>query len=96
MNKRVDNHQTPGVLKVIGKPVVTNKMERTLPLILPWDKNFDLGVDTGTPEDDKDYRVPFKFTGKLAELTFKINRPQLSPEDIKKLEGAQRNNRMSE
>ena len=38
-------------------------MERTLPLILQWDENFDVGADTGTPVDDKDYQVPFKFTG---------------------------------
>jgi arylsulfatase len=29
-------------------------------------------------------------------LTLKIDRPQLSPEDIKKLEAAQRNNKASE
>ena len=40
-------------------------MERTLPLILQWDENFDVGADTETPVDDKDYQVPFKFTGKL-------------------------------
>ena len=44
--------------------------------------------------DDKDYQVPFKFTGKLNKLTLTIDRPKLSPEDIKKLEQAQRNNRV--
>jgi hypothetical protein len=52
--------------------------------------------DTGTSVDDKDYQVPFKFTGKLNKLTIKIDRPKLSLEDVKKLEAAQRNNRMSE
>ena len=46
--------------------------------------------------DDQDYQVPFTFTGKLVKLTLKIDRPQLSPEDIKKLEAAQRNNKVSE
>jgi len=41
--------------------VATQKMERTLPLILQWDENLDIGADTGTPVDDKDYQVPFKF-----------------------------------
>ena len=48
-----------GVLKVDGKEVATQKMEHTLPLILQWDETFDIGSDTGTPVDDKDYQVPF-------------------------------------
>jgi arylsulfatase len=85
-----------GVLKVDGKDVANQKMERTLPLILQWDENFDVGADTGTPVNDADYQVPFKFTGKLNKLTLTIDRPKLTPEDIKKLEAAQRNNKMSE
>ena len=85
-----------GVLKVDGKVVATEKMERTIPIILQWDESFDVGADTGTPVDDKDYQVPFQFTGKLNKVTIKIDRPKLTPEDVKKLEAAQRNNRMSE
>ncbi len=85
-----------GVLKVDGKEVATQKMEHTIPLIMQWDENFDIGADTGTPVNDADYQCPFPFTGKLNKLTLKIERPQLSPEDIKKLEAATRNNRMSE
>ena len=40
-------------------------MERTIPLILQWDENLDVGSDTGTPVDDKDYQVPFASTGKI-------------------------------
>ena len=78
-----------GVLKVDGKAVSTQKMERTLPLILQWDETFDIGSDTGTPVDDKDYQVPFAFTGKLVKLRLKLDRPQLSPADIKRLESAE-------
>jgi arylsulfatase len=85
-----------GVLKVDGKEVATQTMDRTLPLILQWDESFDIGSDTGTPVNDQDYQCPFTFTGKLNKLTLKIDRPQLSPEDIKKLEAAQRNNKSSE
>ena len=86
-----------GVLKVDGKEVATQKMEHTLPLILQWDETFDIGSDTGTPVDDKDYQVPFTFTGKLNKLSIKIERPQLTPEDEKLLrEQGQRNNRASE
>jgi len=83
------------VLKVDGKEVATQKMERKLPLILQWDENFDVGADTGTPVD-KDYQTPFKSTGKLEKLTLTIDRPKLTPEDEKKLMQAQRNNKTSE
>jgi arylsulfatase A-like enzyme len=85
-----------GVLKVDGKEVARQTMEHTLPLILQWDETFDIGSDTGTPVDDKDYQVPFRFTGKLNKLTLTLERPKLTPEDIRKLEQAQRNNRASE
>jgi hypothetical protein len=84
-----------GVLKVDGKEVAHNSMERSIPLILQRDENFDIGADTGTPVSD-DYQVPFRFTGKLDKLTLTINRPKLSPQDIKKLKQATRNNRASE
>ncbi len=85
-----------GVLKVDGKEVTNQMMERTLPLILQRDENFDIGADTGTPVDDKDYQVPFKFTGKINKLTLTIDRPKLTPEDLKKLQQAERNNKTSE
>jgi arylsulfatase len=86
-----------GVLKVDGNVIATQKLERTLPLILQWDENFDVGADTGTPVSDQDYQCPFRFTGKLNKLTLVINRPQLTPADEKLLmQEAQRNNRASE
>ena len=54
-------------------------MERTVPLILQWDETFDIGADTGTPVDDKDYQVPFKFTGKIGKLTIGVEPPKLTP-----------------
>jgi arylsulfatase A-like enzyme len=85
-----------GVLKVDGKAVATQKMERTLPLILQWDENFDIGSDTGTSVAPEEYQPPFAFTGKLDRLTLTIDRPKLTPADEKKLMEAQRNNRASE
>jgi arylsulfatase len=86
-----------GVLKVDGKVVATQKMEHTIPVTLQWDESFDIGADTGTPVDDKDYQVPFKFTGKLTKLTVKVEPRKLSPEEEKLLrEQGQRNNRASE
>jgi arylsulfatase len=75
-----------GVLKVDGREVARQKMERTLPLILQWDESFDVGSDTGTPVDDRDYQIPFKLTAKLNKLTLKLDRPQLTPKDIAELE----------
>jgi len=85
-----------GVLKVDGQEVARQTMEHTIPLIMQWDENFDIGADTGTPVDDADYQVPFKFTGALDKLTLKIDRPKLSPADIEKLKQATRNNRAAE
>jgi arylsulfatase len=85
-----------GYLKVDGKVVATKKMEKTVPMLMQWCENFDVGADTGSPVADKDYQVPFRFTGKLDKLTLTIDRPKLSPEDIKKLETAMHNNPASE
>jgi arylsulfatase len=75
-----------GTLKVDGKVVATKKMEKTLGMILQWDEAFDIGSDTLTGVNDEDYKPPFTFTGKLNKLTLKLDRPQLSPQDIKNLE----------
>jgi hypothetical protein len=86
-----------GVLKVDGREVANQKLERTIPFLLQWDETFDVGSDTGTGIDDRDYQVPFAFTGKIGKLKIAIDRPQLSPADVKRLEQeAQRNNRASE
>jgi len=85
-----------GTLKVDGKVVATQKMEKTLPMILQWDESFDIGSDTLTGVNDADYRPPFPLTAKLNKLTIKVDRPKLSPEDIKKLQAAMRNNKVSE
>jgi len=75
-----------GTLIVDGKEVQSIKMERTLPMILQWDESFDVGSDTLTGVNDEDYQPPFELTAKLNKLTITVDRPQLSPEEIKKLE----------
>ena len=42
-----------GVLKVDGKVVAEQNMERTTPLILQWDESLDIGSDTLTGVDDR-------------------------------------------
>ncbi len=78
-----------GTLKVDGKDVQSIKMERTLPMILQWDESFDIGSDTLTGVNDEDYKPPFTLTAKLNKLTINVDRPKLSPEDMKKLENAE-------
>ncbi|MEQ1941675.1 arylsulfatase [Mesorhizobium sp. VNQ89] len=85
-----------GTLKVDGAVVDTKTMDKTLPMILQWDEAFDIGSDTLTGVNDADYQPPFALTAKLDKLTIKVDRPQLSAADIKKLEDAQRNNKSSE
>jgi len=77
-----------GTLKVDGNVVATKRMERTLPMILQWDESFDIGSDTLTGVNDEDYQPPFPLTAKLNKLTIKVDRPQLSPQDIKTLDAA--------
>jgi arylsulfatase len=79
-----------GTLKVDGKVVATQTMDRTVPLILQWDETFDIGADTGTPVDDRDYQIPFAFTGKIDKLTIAVDEPKLTPNDVQKLEAAYR------
>jgi len=73
-----------------GYAVATKKIDRTLPMILQWDKNFDVGSDTLTGVNDDDYTPPFSLTAKLNKLATKVDRPQLSPEGTTKFEAAMR------
>ena len=75
-----------GTLSVDGTVVATQTMEQTLPMILQWDESFDIGSDTLTGVNDADYQPPFALTAKLNKLTLKVDRPQLTPEQIKQLE----------
>jgi len=74
-----------GTFKVDEQVAATHKLRRSVPLTLPWDETFDIGSDTGTPVDDRDYLVPFKFAGKIDKLTFELDEPKLTPADKKKL-----------
>lgn len=85
-----------GVMKIDGEVVASEKMEKTIPLTLQWDENFDVGADTLTGVDDADYKPPFKFNGTLTKLTLTIDRPKLSPEDVNKLTEAMHKNKASE
>ena len=63
-----------GVLFVDGKEVDRNSMENTTPITFPEDESFDVGQDTrsGVAMIEYRYDPPFKFTGTIDKLTFKL------------------------
>jgi arylsulfatase len=67
-----------GVLSVDGTEVARNTLEHTVPITFPEDETFDVGEDTRTGVALIEYRydVPFKFTGKIDKLTFKLEPEQ--------------------
>ena len=58
--------------------------------MFPEDEDFDVGMDTRTPVCDIEYRYdcPFKFTGKIDKLTFKLDPKEVTAEDHKRLQQA--------
>jgi arylsulfatase len=72
-----------GVLTVDGKEVSSKSIPHTVPAILTIDETFDVGSDTRTAVDDADYKVPFRFTGKIGKVQVKLGPSQLMPEDHK-------------
>ena len=70
-----------GALKVDGKTVDSHPMAHSLGGGLPWSETFSVGIDTCTSVDEKDYQVPFAFTGNLNKLTVKLGPKQVSAEE---------------
>jgi len=66
------------VLSVDGKEVARNSLEHGTPITFPEDESFDVGADTRTGVAMLEYRydAPFKFTGKIDKLTFKLKPEQ--------------------
>src|SRR5437870_4539814 len=71
-----------GVFTVDGKEMARKTIAHTVPLLMTVDENFDVGVDTGTGVDDS-YQLPFKFTGTIDKLTFKLGPSQMTAEEQK-------------
>jgi arylsulfatase A-like enzyme len=70
-----------GVLSVDGKEVARKTIPHTVPAIMTIDESFDVGIDTRTGVEDKDYKPPFRFTGKLDKLTVKLGPNQMMAKD---------------
>jgi arylsulfatase len=79
----------------VVKEVATRTIPHTAPFLLTTDETFDVGVDTCTPVDDNDYRVPFPFSGKLEKVTVTLEPKMLPPELVemeKRLRQGERQN----
>ena len=79
-----------GTLKVDGKTVDSHPMAHSLGGGIPWSETFSVGIDTCTSVDEKDYQVPFEFTGKLNKLTVKVDPKQVSAEEKAAVQKKQR------
>jgi arylsulfatase A-like enzyme len=76
-----------GVLSVDGKMLSQQKMEHTIPFLMSLDESFDIGMDTRTGVDDS-YELPFRFTGTIDKLTYKIGPEQLAADDRERMKRA--------
>ncbi len=75
-------HGGVGTLSVNGQQVAQQEMERSAPFVFAWDEGFDVGMDTGTPVDDRDYQVPFAFTGRIERITVDLGDSTVTPEAV--------------
>jgi arylsulfatase len=61
---------------VLARAGYLHQSRKTIPHTIPFvetiDETFDVGVDTRTGVEDKDYQPPFRFTGKVDKLTVKL------------------------
>jgi arylsulfatase A-like enzyme len=72
-----------GILRVDNNEVAKQTLPHTIPFIVTIDETFDVGVDTRTGVDDRDYKPPFRFNGKLNKVTFNLGPIVLSEPERK-------------
>jgi arylsulfatase len=60
-------------------------MEHSIPVTFPEDESFDVGMDTRSGVAMLEYRYdpPFKFTGKIKQVTFKLEPEVKDPAQAK-------------
>jgi arylsulfatase len=68
-------------LTVDGEKVASEHLPQTIAYRMSLDETLDIGEDTGTPISE-DYKVPFKFTGKLEKVTINITEEKLTEEQL--------------
>jgi arylsulfatase A-like enzyme len=72
-----------GVLSVDGKEVDRKTIPHTIPLMMSIDETFDIGLDTRSGVDFS-YDLPFRFTGTIDKLTYKLGPEQLTADQRQK------------
>jgi len=70
---------------VDGREVDRKSIEHGTPITFPEDETFDVGLDsrTGVAMIEYRYDPPFKFTGKINKLTFKLKPEVKDPAQAK-------------
>jgi len=71
-----------GVFTVDGRELAKKTIPHTIPVLMTIDETLDIGLDTRTGVDDS-YELPFKFTGTIDRLTFKLGKDQMTAADKK-------------
>ncbi len=69
-----------GVLTVDGKELAKKTIPHSIPSLMAIDESFDVGSDTRTGVDNS-YELPFRFTGTIDKLTFKLGPSQMTAEE---------------
>ncbi len=68
--------------------LATQKQTNSIAFVQVVDETFDVGVDTRTSVNEKDYQVPFAFNGKIKRLSVNLGPPLLTQADQKKVAAA--------
>lgn len=76
-----------GVLSVDGNEVARKSMAHTIPMLMPFDETFDVGLDTRT-QGGFYLRRLIPLHGSIDKLTYNIGPTQLLTKDQKKVDNA--------
>jgi arylsulfatase len=71
-----------GVFTVDGKELAKKTMKHSIAMLMSIDETFDVGLDTRTGVDES-YELPFKFTGTIDKLTYKLGPSQFAAAEAK-------------
>ena len=74
-----------GVITMDGKEIAKKTIPHTIPMLMAIDESFDIGSDTRTGVDDS-YKLPFKFTGTINKLTYKLGPEQMTAAEKRAIE----------
>jgi arylsulfatase A-like enzyme len=69
-----------GTILFNGRTIATGRIDRTQCCAFSADEGADVGADEGTPVTEA-YKVPFKFTGKIASVTIELKEMKKADRD---------------